>query len=64
VTGVVDLGPDASYVAVAGSDVWVAADTGTLTRFSPRGAVLQTLRLGRPVSGMAALDGRLWIGLR
>jgi hypothetical protein len=64
VTGVVEIGSNASDVAVAGNNVWVAATTGTLTRVSLRGAVLQTLTLGRAISGMVADDGRLWIGFR
>ena len=63
---IIDVGPNVTDIAIAGASVWTAAaSTGVLQRISPRtDTIVQTVRLDRPIGGIAADHERIWITVR
>jgi streptogramin lyase len=59
----VSVGATPTFVATGGGSVWIAShSTGTLTRLDLRtNEVVQTILLGRPISGLAFAFGRIWV---
>jgi DNA-binding SARP family transcriptional activator len=57
------VGPDPTWVAVAGRYIWVAsARAGTLTQVDPRtNRVVRSRAIGRSITGLASAGDRVWI---
>ena len=60
------VGPDPTWVAVAGPYVWVASvNTGTLTQVDPgTNRVVRSRAIGRSITGLASLGDRIWASTR
>jgi DNA-binding beta-propeller fold protein YncE len=66
VTRSIVVGPDPTWLTVAGRYVWVASQaTGTLTQVDPAtDKVVQTRTIARAITALAAGGDRVWAAAR